>query len=146
MGDSRRFDVTAAFIAKNFRPCRVADVAGGKGEMSTALRKYGFDCTVIDTRKGAGRCAKFTLAMVTDYDLLVGLHPDGATETLAQAALSGKPVVIVPCCQFWQGIDSHGATGMVDTIRRYWRKHKIDFWETQLKMNGKNVVLVANGY
>lgn len=154
MGDTKRFQVTADFIARNFVPCRVADVGGGKGDLSTALRDHGFICTVINTRKAAvsgqqiavSRIrAHFTPDMATDYDLLVGLHPDGATEALAQAALSGMPVVIVPCCHYWRGIDSHGSTSMADTIRRYWRKHHVDFWETQLPMSGKNLILIAPG-
>ncbi len=46
MGDNRRFEVTARFIADNYRPCRVADVAGGRGNLSKELTKHGFECTV----------------------------------------------------------------------------------------------------
>jgi uncharacterized UPF0146 family protein len=48
MGDSNRFLVFAKFIARNYKPCKVADVAGGIGLLSHYLKEMSFDSTVID--------------------------------------------------------------------------------------------------
>lgn len=151
MGDSRRFVALARFVADNFRSCRVADVAGGSGLLAYELEKVGFDCTVIDTKPHAGATGIKTIkgefkasSMATKFNLVIGLHPDSATEELAHAAVLGIPTVIVPCCWYWTGIDSHGAANVPGIIRHYWQKNHVPFWETTLKMNGKNLVFVAN--
>lgn len=160
MGDSRRFLLTAEFIRSHFAPCRVADVAGGTGMLSYYLTLWGFDCTVIepcisdfakDARQDVSRKLlhiarireKFTpeLAALHSFDLLVGLHPDQATEPLCHAAIS-SPAVIIPCCKFWQGVESHGSPSMLETCRRFLRKNNVAFWETTINMNGcKNVII-----
>ena len=152
MGDNNRFTVFANFIAANFHPCRVADVAGGSGCLSLELAKRGFECVIIDPRSKRKREARqsglqprrlrkqFTADMAVDFDLIVGLHPDEATEEICKAA-HVCPVVLVPCCNHWRP----GAGEAVDLARQYFRKHRIPFWETMLPMGGRNVVLVTKG-
>lgn len=149
MGDSRRFEVTAKFIARNFNPCSVADVAGGRGSLSKELVKYGFECTVIDPRHNQmpglkAMHRKFDHSLARKFDLVVGLHPDEATEELCVVAASGVRTVIVPCCNMWRGIENHGSGSLANTIRLYLGKHNVDWWETILPMNGKNLAFVAN--
>ena len=161
MGDSRRFEVLAKFIMKNFVPCSVADVAGGQGYLSFALTQHGYSCTVIDPRKTnlskkerqIARCKniefrrlqkEFEPEMAYEYDLIVGLHPDQATEAICEAALI-KSCIIVPCCQYWSGIENHGSPNLAETIRRKFRRNGVKWWETFLKMNGKNLVFVTLG-
>jgi hypothetical protein len=148
VGDPNRFKITAEFIRKNFKPCTVADVAGGKGLLSLELAKFGFDCTVIETNPRPQNHSiknlkgKFTPQMAANFDLVVGLHPDQATHAICESAKAGHKVVLVPCCFYWQGINSHG--DISHTIRKYLAKYKIPYFETQLKMNGKNLVFVIN--
>ena len=162
MGDPRRFDVTAKFIATNFPPPRrVADVAGGQGNLSLLLVERGYDCSVIDPRKTALSKrerrhsrrqrlaferirAQFQPEMAEGFDLVVGLHPDGATEAICHAALV-CPVVLVPCCKYWQGMESHGSPSLVETVRRCFRRLRVEWWETFLPMSGKRLVFVAGG-
>lgn len=41
----------------------------------------------------------FTLDEPCDCDLLVGMHPDGATRVIVEyAARHGRPFAVVPCC------------------------------------------------
>ena len=161
MGDRRRFEVLADFVQRNFPPpLKIADVAGGQGNLSLLLAQRGYNCTVIDPRKTnlskkerqlANRKkihferirSRFSSDMANSYDLIIGLHPDEATEAICCAAHS-KPVVLVPCCRYWNGIESHGSPNLAETIRRFFRRNKIDWWETLLKMNGKNLVFVTN--
>lgn len=105
MGDSRRFIVTAEFIARNFpRIKTVLCVADGKGHLAALLNKAGYNATIIDPAyKGSQKRLKGLFYRDTDvqeYDLLVGLHPDEATAEIIHAAKnSSKHALIVPCCK-----------------------------------------------
>jgi len=160
VGDERRFDVLANFVQRNFPPpLKVADVAGGQGNLSFILAQRGYDCTVIDPRKtGLSKKkrqisrrkriqfrqihSEFHAEMTEDYDLIIGLHPDQATEEICYAAKI-RPVILVPCCKYWNGIENHGAASLSDTIRKFFRQNKIEWWETLLEINGKNLVFIA---
>ena len=160
MGDSRRFEILADFVQRNFPPpLKIADVAGGQGYLGFILTQKGYDCTVIDPRKTdlskkerqlsrrkgihfKRIRSKFNAGMAEEFDLIIGLHPDEATEEICQAAKI-KPVILIPCCKYWNGIENHGSLSMAETIRTFFKKNKIDWWETQLRMNGKNLVFVT---
>ncbi len=87
---------------------------------------------------------KFERKIAGKFDLVVGLHPDEATEEICAATLGDSKAVIVPCCNYWKGVESHGSASLADTIRRYFDKHNVDYWETLLSISGKNLVFVAN--
>jgi uncharacterized UPF0146 family protein len=135
MGDSKRFHVVSQFVARNFRPCKVLDVAGGSGELNIALSALGFDVTTVDVVKGKGKRIRgiFQLDQVVDFDLVVGLHPDGATNNLILNS-QNKATVLVPCC-------NHNFPLQGDIIPIVRRKMLYDF-ETVLEMSGKNTVFV----
>lgn len=145
MGDSNRFQVMANFIKRNFRPCRIADVAGGEGQLTKILNSMGFNSIVIDPRKIKNNvphirsCYKNN--MDDDFDLIIGLHPDEATETICH---SSKPFIIVPCCDHWQGIEKHGASNLYITIERFFHKHKIKYQIIYLPITGKNIAYIKN--
>lgn len=146
MGDKSRFKVFADFIARNYKPCKVADVAGGKGILSWELQKRGFEPTIIDPRvrfniqRFKAIRSLFKEEYVQDFDLLIGMHPDGATEPIVKYANKyNKKFAVVPCCVM-----------PVDKNKKYddnsWLKYLKylaggNIKEAQLKMSGKNVVL-----
>jgi len=154
MGDRNRATILAEFIMRNWTPCRVADVAGGQGNLSMWLALHGYECTVIDPRKTKlsraertqtrrsglriGRLRQmYVSSMASDYDLVIGLHPDGATRELALSAPT-VPVVIVPCCNMWapgQPVDG--------LIADTWNRLGIDWWTTRLPMRGRNTAYIA---
>lgn len=170
MGDDRRFAILASFVERNFPPSRfptVADVAGGTGLLALELIRRGYRATVIDPRRSGlpghirkqerkaalktGRLLRPTYmqadvchADLSGFDLLVGLHPNEATEPIARLAKQ-KPVVLVPCCNKGFGIVSHGSPNATDTVRRIWQGLGVQWRETQLPMTGKNVVLWTKG-
>ncbi|KAE9139275.1 hypothetical protein PF010_g628 [Phytophthora fragariae] len=107
----------------------VIDVAGGKGDIPIQLWiQRGIPTTLIDPRpmklgkynrklvakaeavEGRKMCSQLlrcldeeTLKLHTelfaDCSVLVGMHPDEATEAIVDAAIAlGKPFAIVPCC------------------------------------------------
>lgn len=103
MADKRRFDLFARFITDRFAAPRIFDVAGGQGKLNEALTKLGRTVTTFDLRhkrldvRYAQRI--FTLEEPCEAELLVGMHPDGATRIIVEyAARHRLPFAIVPCC------------------------------------------------
>ncbi|KAL3667453.1 hypothetical protein V7S43_007675 [Phytophthora oleae] len=107
----------------------VVDIAGGKGDIPIQLWiQRGIPTTLIDPRPmklgkynrklvakvETTKCRKMSPQLLrcldeetlklhselfADCSLLVGMHPDEATEAIVDAALTlGKPFAIVPCC------------------------------------------------
>lgn len=164
MGDPRRFDLFARFVASLIHPSErgdmlVADVAAGKGYLSWALREHGFRrITPFEPAPRRGgqvrrlgiRVQAFRPEHARDFDLVVGMHPDAATDCiLSGAALHGKLVVVCPCCvrpnawSYWGNGQSHAE----------WEVHLVDrsaadgleLTVGRLKMNGANRVMWGKG-
>lgn len=104
MADKRRFELFAELVTARFpAAARAFDVAGGMGKLNRALTARGLDVTTFDKRwkrddvKYAERL--FTLAEPCACDVLVGMHPDGATRVIVEYAAAHRvPFAIVPCC------------------------------------------------
>ena len=156
MGDSHRFRILADLISRNFKPCKVADVAGGGGMLSFMLAQKGFDCTVIDPRKtdlpkeyrlktrrgqkGFTRQRKlFSCNDIDEYDLIVGLHPDEATKEICLSAKK-KPCIIVPCCNHWNGTKGD----MVRVVKNFFERNNVRYRAIVLPFHGQNVCFMAN--
>ena len=149
MGDHRRFEVFAKFIKKQFSPNiykNIADVAGGQGHLNKTLKSYGFENIItFDTRKNKIKNIQYKRKLFSDdcdfkFDLLVGMHPDNATDVIIKEAETQKiPFIIVPCC-------------ILPTITKFtmqrsytnWCKHLIKFAES-LKFNVKSTILSISG-
>lgn len=160
MGDPRRFDLFARFIANLIPPAsrgslRVADVASGKGTLSFALREHGFArITPFEPSPRRGGQVRrlgivvrdFRPADAADFDLIVGMHPDAATDCiLSGAALYRRIAVVSPCCvrpnawTYWGSKTSH----------KQWHEHLLRRSAEagmrlnvgQLRMNGANTVM-----
>lgn len=106
-GDPTRFAVVADFVADRFSDARyVVDVAGGQGMLARLLtKKHQLECEVVDPRgwtlKGVQhRQVEYTADLADFYDLVVGLHPDGALVEVVASAQT-RPTLVVPCCNFW---------------------------------------------
>ena len=125
MGDYNRFRRFAEFIGNTFPEAhRVADVAGGQGELAFWLHELGKKATIIDPRETAlPRWIRKTLRNravrgehlaridrlkksveeidLSPFDLVVATHPDKATEpTLRKAIEYDLDFAIVPCCVY----------------------------------------------
>lgn len=103
MADIQRFSYFAKFIATRFEAPRVYDVAGGMGKLNVELTQLGHNVTTFDKRhkhlpvKYAQR--EFTLLEPCEADLVVGMHPDGATQVIIEYAAAHRlPFAVVPCC------------------------------------------------
>jgi hypothetical protein len=113
----------------------VIDVAGGRGDVCVELALRGIKCTLVEPRwrklsktqrhalavRGLDTSAPFVhlktklddafteqadhVQLLQGASVLVGLHPDQATEAIVDTALRwNKPFAIVPCCVFTRGI------------------------------------------
>lgn len=103
MADKRRFDLFADLLTARFEAPRIFDIAGGMGKLNLALSERGRAVTTFDERHKhlpvnyARR--RFTLEEPCACELVVGMHPDGATRTIVEyAACHRVPFAIVPCC------------------------------------------------
>lgn len=124
-GDPARFDVVAEFIAERFPEARyVADVAGGQGMLARVLTKrFNIGCDVVDPRgwvlRGvSSRQEEYSADIADYYDLIIGLHPDVALRPVVESA-AVRPVVVVPCCNFWARDRRLGRDELLEAIRRY---------------------------
>jgi hypothetical protein len=149
-GDPERFAVLAEFIAERYWHTihYIADVAGGQGMLARLLAKrYNYACEVIDPRGNAlkgvtGRACAFDPATASYYDLIVGLHPDEATRAVAAAALV-RPVILVPCCNFWSP-QKLGQKELLQALEGYYRENGVSFERVTLPFKGpKNIGLVS---
>ncbi len=117
--ERRRFEIVADFVARHFPPPAtrtVLDVGGSMGILAYHLARRGYVATVIDPRRKAVKRHFRKLAQKGGFisrlhyerrvllpsdtaDLLVGLHPDEATEALVEQAVRLRAAfVVVPCC------------------------------------------------
>lgn len=163
MGDGRRFRFFADFIEAAFPEARhIADVGGGRGLLAVELMLRGLVCTVIDPRRPTKlprqvrkkirkemirRGTAPPLEAVTNgvdetdlapYDLIVGMHPDEATEPIVRSAVEwGKPFAVAPCCVM--PLDGEGRTF------EEWMDYLVSLAPgcktATLPMEGRNVVI-----
>lgn len=56
--------------------------------------------------------------MATYYDLVIGLHPDDALREVVNSARV-RPVVVVPCCNFWSKTTKLGRDQLLAAIETH---------------------------
>jgi hypothetical protein len=160
VGDKRRFDLFARFIAFKIpvsmrADLRVADVAAGRGYLSFALREHGFR-RIVPFEPFPRRCGQvyrlniqvreFNSKLAEGFDLLVGMHPDGATDCILDgAAKFGAMAIISPCCirpnawVYWGDKLSH--KDWQAHLKKEAMRRGLELQEDRLPMTGANVVL-----
>lgn len=156
MGDRRRFDLFATAISAQFydRSLTIADVASGKGYLRHALMEHGYaNITSWDKRpansKGrpGRRYGHFIWDKAPSYDLVLGMHPDGATDQIIRYAIEYRvPFVVCPCCiipsaiMYW---GHHSFGPWVDHLTKIAVEGRFRVIQSQLKMSGRNLVLTG---
>ena len=154
MGDPRRFHLFANVIADLLpRTSRVADVAGGRGILQSALRERGFsDITSWDRRRRTSynrtghRWGYFSVEIPDTYDAIVAMHPDESTDhCILFAGRHQIPDVICPCCvrpsarAFW---DRATYDNWCAHLERLAQAAQLQVRWEQLPMNGRNDVMI----
>ena len=156
MGDKHRFEIFASFVATMLpRDARIADVAGGGGDLQKALRNLGFsNVTSWDNRHIKDRVRgmiyvrkyfDYTRVSPKHYDAVIGLHPDGGTDQLVMFAVTyNKIAIICPCCVIPTATKFAGGdfNAWLAHLKRIATTRGKAVMERTLKMQGRNVVLV----
>lgn len=149
-GDETRFKVVAEFIYEYFgnSVTYIADIAGGQGALSRILgKKYNYECEVIDPRHYVlvgvkHREMLYSPEMASYYDLVVGLHPDGATRAVVESALE-IPVVVIPCCNYWDKRRKLNTVAIADEIEGFYRANNVRYERLLLDMKYPNICIVS---
>lgn len=150
-GSEGRFEELAQFIYDTYGNSikYIADVAGGQGMLSRILnKKYNYCSEVIDPRghvlKGVpNRETEYSADMASYYDLIVGLHPDEATRPVVESCFT-TPVIVVPCCNFWDLEKKLGTAELVDAITAYLDQKGVDYTLHKFSFKGpKNVGIIT---
>jgi hypothetical protein len=160
MGDRRRFNEFGNLIVKQFPYNKiVADIAGGKGYLNLNLSERGYNVTTFDNPIGARvknikyNHRFFNSNIINHYDLLVGMHPDGATDLIIEQAWVRKiPFAIVPCCIYPRKFKFEKNISKIKLSNLdLWLEHLIILSQSlnfvssihELKINGRNIALIG---
>lgn len=150
-GDESRFEEVAEFVYGRFGNSikYIADVAGGQGMLSRILnKKYNYDAEVIDPRHYQvvgvkNRECEYRSDMAGFYDLIIGLHPDEAVREVVESAKI-RPVLVVPCCNFWDRSKKLGAKEMVADISKWLDENGIKYETVVFGFKGpKNIGILT---
>lgn len=158
MGDPARFRLFADAIGRSFpdRSLAIADVAGGKGGLRAALSRLGYgDVVSWDVRHRNAKCRRHVHYGLFDhrsapraYGLVVGMHPDQATDHIILYAIRHRrPFAVVPCCVMPSGAGYGGAradfVGWTRHLANLAREGRMDVTLTSLPMRGRNLVIAG---
>ena len=150
-GDDARFEAVAEFVYGRFGNTikYIADVAGGQGMLARILnKKYNYDAEVIDPRHYQvvgvkNRGCEYTSDMAGFYDLIIGLHPDEAVRVVVESAKI-RPVLVVPCCNFWDRSKKLGAGEMIVEISKWLDENEIKHETVTFDFKGpKNIGILT---
>ena len=151
----------------------VLDIAGGRGDLAFELARRGLTCATVDPRppklkrwqvKFRKKHPKvkvpehyqdyFSSSFLSSLSippssvsLVVGLHPDEATEPLVSAALElGIDFCVIPCCVFsgdfpHRRMEDGGGVSSYEDFCKYLGQKDPRIQEEDLQFEGKNKVL-----
>jgi hypothetical protein len=156
MGDAQRFRLFSGAIAENFpdRNASIADVAGGRCQLNTALHLIGYRNVISwdKRKKNANSRGRYHYGLFDyrsaprNYDLVVGMHPDEGTDHIVQYACKHKkPFMVCPCCV------KPSASRFEDIGYEGWIRHLVRLAEVgrlaveiaELPMRGRNLIIVG---
>lgn len=150
-GSEERFEEIARFVYDRFGNSikYIADVARGQEMLSRILsKKYNYDVEVIDPRHYQivgvkNRECYYKSDMAGYYDLIIGLHPDGAIRDVVESAKT-RQVLVVACCNFWDKTKKLGTKEMIVEISKWLDENKIKYEIITFKFKGpKNIGILT---
>lgn len=163
-----RFQLLHQWIVNRIQPCRVADVAGGKGLLAYLLQESGWSATVIDPiEQGlpskykdleSGRQVRvqenervprlngeFEAGMVEDFDLLVAMHAHGCNIQLIDAAAElGREVILLPCCVIHEPLLPPPGVHWIQWLAEYVISKGFVVEPFRLNFKGQNIGIYAH--
>lgn len=157
MGDSRRFHLFSSLISSHFsdRRLRIADVAAGKGKLKGELYRLGYTrVTAWDRRHKLAKRRPGQVYQLfdykqapRDYQLVVGMHPDEATDHIILYAVRHRvPFIVCPCCVKPSAAGYAGAPffpAWYRHLERIAKEGRMEIETVKLPMEGKNTVMMG---
>lgn len=164
-----RFQLLHRWLIEHFEPCRVADVAGGKGFLSYLLQHSGWDAVVIDpvaqalptkykdivtgrrvrippTTKIARADRPFDPELARHFDLLIGMHAHGCNAQIIDAALAvGCGFVLFPCCVIDEPFVPPPGVHWLQGLAEYALNKGHTLYPFRLNFKGQNIGLCSIG-
>jgi len=164
-----RFQLLHRWLVEHVAPCRVGDVAGGKGLLAYLLQCSGWEAAVIDPVNQAlpdkykdiatGRRVKigpdervmrvdreFESGMARYYDLLVGMHAHGCNAKIIDAAAeTGCGFVLFPCCVIDEPFYPRLGVSWLEAVADYAVWRGVELAPFRLNFKGQNIGLFAPG-
>ena len=155
MGDLNRGIVVTDFVVKQFPSIKtILSVADGNlilaKELCKLYKVIVYDPNIRNNNKALKRKIKvigkpFSADTEVKCDLIIGLHPDGATKEIVGFALrTDTPAVIVPCCNDKEWVTKElNRAGYVKFLKT---KFVEKGWRTvvvRVSMGGANIAIVA---
>lgn len=152
MGDFRRNKLFANFIFRQWSKAKnVLVIADGDGELSQILSEK-YNITAIEPKLRSNQKFKVIKKFFykedefdTDFDLIVGMHPDeGTIEIISYANKHKINFAVVPCCikslnkKHIKGIDGNNFNEWIKRLKTFYQGHTELHY---LPMQGKNIVL-----
>lgn len=161
--------IVANWLIKNYKPCKVADIGGGKGLLSYILNKNGWESEVIDptyqtlpkkytdlekkkhkideNEKVPFVTQGFQKNMAEKYDLLVGLHTHGSNINIIEVAKEmNKDFLILPCCVIDEPIEKQPNINWRESLKKMALEMELPLKEVQFNFMGKNIALYTDRF
>lgn len=161
-----RFQLLHKFLLENYKPCRAADIGGGKGLLAYMLVQSGWKAVVIDPEKQrlplkytdlekkrvripadaeVPMISKpFGIDMAKEFDLLIGLHAHGCNMAIIDACkIYRKKFVLIPCCLHETGepVVKEPGHDWFDSLVEYAQKQGFSPKTYELNFKGKNKII-----
>ncbi len=164
-----RFQLLHRWLTEHFAPCRVADIAGGKGLLAHLLQQSGWQATVIDptyqplpgkykdiatgerVRLAAADTVQyldkpFSRDMAASFDLLIGMHAHGCNVAIIDAAAAtGCGFVLFPCCVIDEPLIPPPGVHWLESLADYAVQKGRAVAPFQLNFKGQNIGLYDAG-
>ena len=164
-----RFQLLVKWLTENYKPCKAADVGGGKGLLALLLNNSGWKCEVIDPCQMSyitkyknldinkqikvdkkecllipRRKRHFEAEMAKDYEILIGLHAHGSNMKIIDACkMYGKKFVLLPCCVVGEPIEIKPNIDWLKSLIQYSNEQGFDVGEAELNFKGQNKIIFS---
>ena len=164
-----RFQLLHRWLVTRFKPCRAADIAGGKGLLAHLLQESGWETAVIDpiyqslphkykditrnkrikitaTTQVPHRNQPFIWDMGQQFELLIGMHAHSCNIAIIEAALNfGCGFVLFPCCVIDEPFLPPAGISWLEWLADYAVSKGLIVTPFRLNFKGQNIGLYGAG-
>jgi hypothetical protein len=162
-----RFLYIYTWLTETYKPCRVGDIAGGKGLLSYLLNQRGWQSTVIDPlyqelpkkytnlekkriklppeAKVPRITKRFSNDMAPDFDILMGLHAHGCNMQIIDAAAKyDRDFILLPCCVIDEPIEKRPDVDWRESLFEYAQNKGLEPKKVNFHFMGKSVAIYTD--